>query len=141
MRRHLDASVRHWHGNQKLRFLVVGGWNTAVGYVVFVALYLLLHARLPYLVIGAAAHAIAIANAFVAQRWLVFRSRGAWRVEFVRFFAAQLFVLGSGLAALWLLVSQAGLSPLPAQAIVAVGTVVVSYYAHRHFSFAADRTS
>ena len=128
--------VARWTADQRLRFLVAGGWNTLFGYLTFVALYALLHDRLHYLLIGVLSHAIAVVNAFVAHRFFVFRSRGSWRGEFLRFNVAQFSVLGAGLVALWLLVDVGGLRPFVAQAIVTMGAVCVSYVAHRRFSFA-----
>jgi len=127
--------IARWRDHEQLRFLVIGAYNTVVGYACFVALYALLHGRLHYLVIGALAHAIAACNAFVAHRRLVFRARGPWFPEFVRFNVAQLMVLAAALVALWLLVSVGTLNPVVAQAIVTMGAVAVSYLAHRRFSF------
>lgn len=129
--------LARWHANERLRFLAIGGWNTLFGYACFVGLYWLLHDHLHYLVIGVLAHIVAVINAFACHRLLVFRSRGAILAEFVRFNLAQLFVLGCGLLALWLVVTILHLSPLRGQALVTVGTILLSYIAHRRFSFAA----
>ena len=135
----LNRPLDYWRRHQKLRFLVIGAWNTGVGYLGFAALYLSLHTRLPYLLIGAMAHLIATVNAFITQRWLVFGSQRKWRAELLRFATAQLLVLGCGLVALWLLVSVANLSPLISPGLVSIGTVVISWYAHRNFSFAVTK--
>ena len=124
-----------WPADERVRFVVVGGWNTAFGYLAFVVLYALLHDRLNYLVIGALAHALSVTNAFVCHRMLVFRSRDPWFAEFVRFNLAQAAVLACGLAGLWFLVSVLHVSPLIGQAIVTVLGVVLSYLAHRRFTF------
>ncbi len=130
-----DAAGR-WRRHEKLRFLVVGGWNTLFGYVTFLALYAALHERVHYLVIGVLAHAIATVNAFACHRLLVFRSRGPLFAEFVRFVVSQLALLAGALVALWVLVSLLQLHPLVGQAIVTVGVVVAGYLAHRRFTFA-----
>lgn len=132
----IDWLTERWHANQQLRFLVVGGWNTVFGYGMFVLLYGLLHDHVHYLVIGFAAHAVAAINAFVAHRLLVFRSRGPWLAEFLRFNVSLTFVLCCGLAALWLLVSVTHLGPVLAQGLVTIGTLCISYVVHRRFSFA-----
>ena len=125
-----------WRRHERARFLVVGGWNTLFGYGCFVVLYSLLHERLHYLLIGLLAHAIAVVNSFACHRLLVFRSRGPLLNEFFRFNVAHLFVLGFGLVCLWLLVTTFQFNPLVGQAIVTSATVVLSYFAHRRFSFA-----
>lgn len=136
MERIARALLLRWHGNERLRFLIVGGWNTLFGYVAFLILYWLLHRQLHYLIIGVLAHLIAMINAFACHRLLVFRSRGPLVAEFIRFNLAQLFVLGCGLASLWVLVTFLQINPLVGQAFVTIGAVVVSYLAHRRFSFA-----
>ena len=50
------------------------GYNTGFGYVVFSALYLLFGNRVHYLLIGLAAHLVAVVNAFWIHRRFVFRS-------------------------------------------------------------------
>jgi putative flippase GtrA len=132
----IEWLAARWHGNRQLRFLVVGGWNTLFGYAMFVVLYGLLHDHVHYLVVGFIAHAIAAVNAFIAYRLLVFRSRGPWFAEFLRFNVSLTVVLCCGLAALWLLVAVAHLGPIVAQGLVTIATVCVSYIAHRRFSFA-----
>ena len=132
-----DRFLERWHRHEKLRFLVIGGWNTLFGYLTFVILYALWHERLHYLVIAVLAHAIAVVNAFTAHRLLTFRRRGPWLAEFVRFNVTLLVMLGIGLVGLWSLVSIIGMNPLVAQALMTIATVIVSYFAHLGFSFSA----
>lgn len=129
--------LKHWRRHERFRFLVIGGWNTLFGYLCFLVLYALLHVHLHYLLIGTIAHFIAATNAFACHRLLVFRSHGALLAEFVRFNLAQVFVLCCGLFGLWVLVSDLQVAPLVAQACVTVVAVVISYLAHRRFTFAA----
>lgn len=133
----IDRLRAHWNRNLKLRFLFVGGWNTVFGYACFLALYAAFGTRLHYLLIAIVAHVVNVCQAFALHRLMVFRSRGAWLREFVRFNLAQLTILAGCVAALWLLVSVVHLDPPIAQAIVTIGAVVTSYLGHRHFSFAA----
>lgn len=121
--------------HDKIRFLIVGAFNTAFGYCVFAFLYLLLGNRIHYLVVAVVAHAVSVLVSFTSQRQLVFRSRAPWLPEFIRFNLSLLSVFLGGLAALYGLVDGLGTPPLVGQAIVTVGSVVGSYFAHRHFSF------
>lgn len=132
----ITAPIDLWQRNERLRFLVIGAWNTLFGYLAYVALYALLNDKVHYLVIGLAAHAIGMVNAFACHRLLVFRSRGGLVADFVRFNVSQLVVAGLGLIALWCLVDGLGMTPLPAQALVVAIAVVLSYLAHRYFTFA-----
>jgi putative flippase GtrA len=131
----IDWLVTRWHENERFRFLVVGAWNTGVGYLTFLVLYTLLHDRIGYLLISVLAHVVAAISAFIAHRAVVFKSSKPWFAEYVRFNLSQLTVVGFGLVALWLLVSFAQMNPLAAQAIVIIVAVIISYLMHRHVTF------
>jgi putative flippase GtrA len=124
-----------WRLPRQLRFLVVGGYNTIFGYLVFSGLFLVLGRWVHYLVIGCFAHAIAVINAFVAHRCLVFRSLDRWQPSFFRFCLSQLVAFAFGLAGLYGLVEFAHFNPLLAQAVVTVSSVLLTYALHRYFSF------
>jgi putative flippase GtrA len=125
-----------WNGSRKLRFLVVGGWNTLFGYLAFAGLYLLLSATLHYLAIATLAHFLAVAQSYATQRRLVFRSSESIMAEFIRFNISHLGTLLFGLGAMWLLVDGLGMTPLVAQAITVGGVVILSYVLHSRVSFA-----
>ena len=120
---------------QQVRFVVAGGFNTAVGYLLFTGLYLLLGQWIHYLLIGLAAHMIAVVIAFNVHRNFVFRSTDAWWPAFVRFNLSQLVSLAFGMSALYSLVEFVRWSPLLAQFVVTLVSVVLNYLLHRHFSF------
>ena len=124
-----------WRLPQKLRFLVAGGYNTVFGYLLFGAMFLWLGRWVHYLVIAVIAHLIAVINAFIVQRFLVFRATDRWQSSFIRFNLSQVMVLLFGMSALYGLVEYGGFSPLLAQAFVTVFSVSLSYFLHRHFSF------
>lgn len=135
------APRRLWQDSRKLRFLIVGGWNTLFGYLCFYGLYLLAANRVHYLIVTAAAHSINIVQAYVMHRWLVFRSDAKVPSEFMRFNASYIGTFLFGLLAMFLLVEVAALSPPVAQAIVILMNVILSYVLHSRVSFraASDR--
>jgi putative flippase GtrA len=124
-----------WRDHRKLRYLAVGTWNTAFAYVAFGAMYLLLHERLHYLLISVLSHFLAVINAFICQRWLVFQSRTFWLTAFLRFSMVQLLALGWGLAGLAFMVEILRLNPLVSQLLTMMVAVIVSYALHRDYSF------
>ena len=133
------AQLQCWWKSEKLRYLVVGAFNTGLGYAGFVLLFLLLNQRIHYLVIGLLAHAVAVCIAFANHRYLVFRSRAPWLKEFVRFNMSLVAVVLVGLLVLYVLVELCGLDPLLAQAIATPLTVIASYLMHRAFSLRQPR--
>lgn len=121
--------------NDKVRYLLIGGYNTVIGYSVFAALWLLWGQALHYIGVLVLSHVISVTNAFFAYRILVFRKKGnAWG-DFVKFNMVYLGAFGFNLVALPILVESAGFHPLGAQALLVVVTVIASYALHRRFSF------
>jgi putative flippase GtrA len=118
-----------------IRYLLVGGWNTVFGYGVFALLQLTLGDDVNYLFLLAIAQVLATLNAFVGYRLLVFKVTGNVLADLARFSLVYVGAFAVNLAALPLLVEVAGLPVLLAQAIVVVGTVLASFFAHRNFSF------
>lgn len=131
----MQVFIRTAWRHEKIRFLAVGVFNTVFGYLVFLALYLAFGARCHYLILSSVAHILSVLVAFCGQRTLVFRSAQPWPREFIRYNISLLFSFLTGLLSLYVLVEFAGLTPSVGQAITVVVTVVISYLAHRHFSF------
>jgi len=122
--------------NERVRFLAVGAYNTLFGYAAFVVLYTWLHETMHYLAIAVIGQVIAVINAFFAHRILVFRARGNLLADFVRFNITTLGSTAIGLAGLAVLVDLGGVHPLLAQGVVLAVTVVITYVAHKLFTFA-----
>lgn len=129
--------ARRWGDDQRFRFLVVGAYNTAFGLLLFPILYLLLSPKLHYLVILVIAHAIAITNAFIAHRRLVFRTEGPILAQFLRYNVGALGALGFSAGGLILLVSRLGASPLVAQPFLMAVSIVLTYLWHARVTFRA----
>jgi len=124
-----------WNDSLKLRYLIVGGWNTAAGYLIFAAIYGLAAKHVSYLLIAALSHFLAVTQSFLTQRHLVFHSDGSGKREYLRFHIAHLGSLAAGLCLLPLLVEWVGLSPLYAQALVTLLIVIASFFVHQHYTF------
>lgn len=131
----MQLLVRYWQAHQQLRYLLIGALNTAVGYAIFATLYLLLQHSFNYMAIALMTHIIAATQSFITQRIFVFRSRGNSLAEYLRFHAAHLVTLVLGLTLLSAVVEVFGISPLVAQAITTVITVLANYFIHQHFTF------
>lgn len=122
-----------WARHDKVRFVVVGGWNTVFGYLAFAGLYLLLGRR--YMIAAVLGHVLAVSQAFLAHRVLTFRSHGGPFGEFLRFNLAYSGSLALGLAGLPLLVEVFRVPPLVAQAAMIAVSTLGSYVIHRAFTF------
>jgi putative flippase GtrA len=132
------------------RYLLVGAFNTVFGYSLFAVLNFFLRdiGSYSYMLASLLSNLIAITVAFLGYKWFVFRTKGHYWKEWVRCVA----VYSSGM-----LVTLAGLpilvpllrrymtqhyqaAPYVAAAIMAVGTVIASFFGHKHISFARNRT-
>jgi putative flippase GtrA len=118
---------------------VVGAWNTVFGYAVWALLQFLLGERLHYLLIVLIAWPIAVLNAYLGYRYLVFRSRGSILREFPRFSLVYVASLVVSLVGLPLALALLPLNIYVVQALLTALVVVGSYLSHRSFSFAASR--
>lgn len=122
--------------DERLRFLIVGGINTLVGYGTFALVQYLAGHVLSYFGSLLVAHLLASALAFVLYRRWVFRVAGGSTVlDFLRFQTVYLIPLGANAVALPLLVELANWSPYLAQAAIIMVSTVISYLGHKYFSF------
>jgi len=126
-----------------MKFIVVGIWNTAVGYLVFVFLdtvfssfvsrqYL---AYMPAMIIG---QIIAILNAFIFHKYVTFMSsaRGLELVkEFFRFTMTYVFTFFINLIMLPVLVELLHISPRVSAAFIILVVTIISYITHSRFTF------
>jgi putative flippase GtrA len=121
--------------DQRVRFLIVGGINTVVGYGLFVLVQWLFGAVISYFASVLIAHLLASMLAFTLYRRWVFRAGGTVVVDFLRFQVVYLVPLAANLLALPILVAFAGLNVYVAQALIVVASTVVSFVGHKYFSF------
>lgn len=131
------GAIARFFGDQRIRFLAVGGINTLLGYVIFAALaqWVFVDVAFGYLLALIVSYAISITVAFVLYRRFVFVVKGNVVVDFVRFVSVYAVSIGANAVALPLLVEIAGLHPLVAQAIVLAVTTLISFVGHKYFSF------
>jgi putative flippase GtrA len=134
--RALGRPVRFYlRRREQLLYLVVGGWNTVFGYGVWAGMQFLLGDRLHYLVIVGLAWPIAVLNAYLGYRYLVFRSRGPILRELPRFSVVYFLTLLVNLALLPVALAVLPFSIYMVQALFTAAVVVASYVGHKYFSF------
>jgi putative flippase GtrA len=122
--------------DQRIRFLIVGAWNTLAGYLIFVGVHILIGSKLGNMAVVAVAYALALPLSFLLQKLFVFSGDGAWLKQFGRFVVANSAVFIANLLFLPLFVKITGLDVLLSQALFVLASTVISYFAHKHFSFA-----
>jgi putative flippase GtrA len=129
--------MRRLLADQRVRFLLVGGVNTLVGYGVYALLFLFAGGSIGYLACLYLSYAIGVSVAFVLHRRFTFRVAGSGRVgiDFLRFASVYIVALVINTLALPLLVEAGHVNPLVSQALALVVTTLLSYFGHRFYSF------
>ena len=135
---------------QFIRYLLVGGWNTAFGFATYSLLTWLLTKRIAHGYIYAAvlSNIINISVAFLGYKWFVFKTKGNYLREWMRCFVVYGVAALPGLFLLPILVNALVYSthlgtkaPYVAGALLTATTVVYSFFGHKKFSFRTSATT
>jgi putative flippase GtrA len=132
----------------KVKFLLVGAWNTVFGYLVFLALDTLFarafsRRYVAYMTAMVLSNLLAIANAYVFHKYVTFKSdvRGrAIIAELLRFFTTYIFTFCMSLGLLPIFVEILNFGPKIAAALVILACTVISWVGHSRFSFGRSST-
>ncbi|WP_421734408.1 GtrA family protein [Cellulomonas sp.] len=127
--------------SEGLRFVLVGGVNTVFGFGIFALLQSTLGTVVHYLVVLVVAQVVAVLEAYVLQRYVVFRARGRWWRDLVRFSSVYAVAFAVNAAALPLLVEVLHMAVIPAQAVVTAAVALGTFLVHRNFTFRHSRRS
>lgn len=127
--------VTRAYARQPLRFLVVGGWNTGFGYLSFAVLYYFFSPYVHYMAIQATCVVINVTNAFLCHKFIVFRTRGNFVREYLRFYAVYAIPIVSGFVLLPFAIEVLGMNAYLASALIICLLTFVSYFGHKYFSF------
>ena len=123
------------HAHRTARFLAVGGYNAAFGYVVFVALYYWIGDTVHYNIVLLISYLISTTNSYLLQRRFVFSSKERGLGEFVRFNLVNLAGMLVNMGFLTLAVTYVTPNVALAQAVALVVTILFLYAGHSLFSF------
>jgi putative flippase GtrA len=137
------------HG-EKLRYLLVGVWNTALGYVVFLLALKYFGPPLQalsgsgiaswishyyYLVVQWGVWVFMVVNSTITMKYFAFRSKGHLLHQIGRAYLVYLPAQGISSVILWFTVKVLGLAPAIGQLITIAIATVFSYLGHKYFTF------
>jgi putative flippase GtrA len=128
-------TIKRLLADERVRFVIVGGANTVIGYGLFAGLQLAFGHVIGYIGSLYIASVIATIIAFVLHRRFTFRVTGNVVQDFLRFASVYAISLAINTAVLPILVEVVHLDPLIAQAVTIVITTLLSYTGHKLFSF------
>lgn len=133
----MRSLIRH----RPLRYVVVGGWNTFFGVGLFTVLYLAFRGRIGYVAILAVTQVIAVLQSHLTQRLLVWRSRGHYVSELLRFSALYVVYYFANLGLLKTGVEVLGFPVLPTQWALTLLLILPMYLAQRSWAFRLEPTA
>jgi len=121
------------HG-EKLRFLIVGVWNTVFSVLLFNAL-LLVVGHDHYLVVFWVVWVFAVVQSTATMKYFAFRSQGDFWHQAGRAYFIYLPAQGLSTFLLWLAVTVMQISPPLAQLVTILVSTIFSYFGHKYFTF------
>lgn len=120
---------------EKIMYLIVGTWNTAFGYGLFVGLYHLLSRSMHYNVILFISYVVSTITAYLLYKYLVFQTKGDLIRGYLRFSVVYVYAYLGNMMILFVLKRFASIDLYLGQAISVVVIVLVSYLSHKKFTF------
>lgn len=120
---------------QEARFVLVGIANTIVGYLLFVFVVMAVGRHVGATQCLVVSYCIALPIAFLTQRVFVFRISGHIFSQFLRFCIANSSIFFANLIFLPVAIILTRGDPMIIQGIFVVASAILSFFAHKHFSF------
>ncbi len=97
--------------------------------------------RTHLIAISTFANIINISFAFILYKIFVFKTRGGWIHEYFRAYLTYGVAAVLGTMLVWLMVDFLNIAFWVAQAAVMSGTIVLSFFLHKNFTFASSDKS
>lgn len=131
------SQIKKLISDKRFSFLLVGGFNTFLGFVVYTLLTIYAFHNVPfgYIISLFVSYAVGITVGFFLYRKFVYKVTGNLLADFFRFTSVYVFSIGLNLVLLPVFVQFTPMGPIFSQALVIIFTTLVSYLGHEHFSF------
>lgn len=124
-----------WYGlSEKIRFVLVGGFNAGVSYLIYSAICLILGSE-AYQTALALAWIISSVVSFTTQKFLVFESGGDWVKEYCKCCTTWVFSYVINAGVLEALVKGLNLNVFLAQIIATGVCAIFTYIVFKRFAF------
>lgn len=121
-----------WFGwPQKLRFLLVGGFNTLVSYFLFVGLEKIINYNAALFL----TYLLCINLSIFTMRYYVFRAKGSIAAQYCKAAGTYIGMILVNYIVLWIMIEKWLLSAWLAQAIFTVFSTTIIYLLHKNINF------
>ncbi|MCL2749211.1 MAG: GtrA family protein [Alphaproteobacteria bacterium] len=121
------------HIPEKIRFLLVGGFNTVASYLLFLGFYYLFNEM--YGAALVAQYLVSVNLSILTMRYYVFRSHGNLGSEYVKGLPVYIFMIIVNYPWLYIFDKIFGVSAPIAQPIFIVTSAIGTYFLLKYFSF------
>lgn len=128
---------QYWFNlSDKIRFLIVGGFNAGVSYLIYSAFCIILGER-AYQIALALAWIISSVVSFTTQKFFVFRAKGNWMKEYLKCCTTWVFSYMINAGLLEIIVKVLHINVFIAQIIATLSAAVFTYILFKKFAFRA----
>jgi putative flippase GtrA len=118
-----------------VRYILVGVFNTLVGYFAGVLIYKAFIGWLSILSIGFISNIISITVSFLTMKIIVFQKPGNWLKEYFKCYLIYGSMALVGISFLWVFLTVFHLNIWISQGLILALTGIISYVAHTKFTF------
>jgi putative flippase GtrA len=115
-----------------LRFLFVGGLNTALAYAIY---FVLTEMGVWYLLANTIGFAVSLVNSYVWNKFFVFKKRGKSVAEILKFLLVYGVQYAVGISFLYVAVEYLGIHPHIAAAVNIVLCAGISFAGHKYITY------
>ena len=122
-----------FHLPQKIRFLLVGGFNTVLAYVLFILFIAAL--RIPYQIGLIIQYILTVNISIFTMRYYVFRSHGSLKKEYLKAWNTYLSMLIFNYVFLYFLIDIFNINVLFSQAVYVIISTIITFCLHKYYSF------
>ena len=94
----MNQFIRNWFNlNEKLRYLLVGLFNTVTSTLLYILAYNFFQNFIHYLILAIVVHLISVLQSFILFKNLVFQSKGDFWFKYIKTNISYLAILGLNL--------------------------------------------
>jgi putative flippase GtrA len=123
------------YSDQKIKYLLVGSYNTMFGYLVFVSLFYNFSLTINYSLLLAISHVVSVTNNFFLYRAIVFKVKEKIFRNYLRFHLVYSYIYMINLILLALLVNVMNWNIYLSQGLIIIITTILSYFLNKNYSF------
>jgi putative flippase GtrA len=121
---------------EKLRFLLVGGWNTVFSIALFSVIFLKLE---NYKISIVLSHIISVFQSFITFRWFVFPVKNNFLLQYFKVNLLYLLYFALNFTLLYIMVEVLKIYPILSQIFITCILIIYSYVGNKYFTFKYER--